>query len=352
MAEGKLIKYAAFCVLAAFGVLGCWLAVRYLVPAFLPMAAGYGLAAWVRHMGRWVRRFTGDRFRSPVGERIGGMAIAAVLVVLLLWGGWRGLSALAGQAGELVTRAADLWDWEKLPDWLREWIPDSLRTRISEAVTELVEKGAGWLAGMAGGILAWLPGAALAVLITAASLFYWLADREGILAAMASLLPEPWRRRIAGHPVWRKAVEGLRGAGKSVGGYLRAQVSLALVMFLVLTAGFSLLGVHAPAAWGCLTALADLLPLVGAGVVLLPWAGFALLTHRQGLGVGLAVLWLVLWLLRQWMEPRLVGRALGVHPYVMLTGMYAAYRLGGFGGMILAAVVLGGLGGGGEVSKR
>ena len=161
-----------------------------------------------------------------------------------------------------------------------------------------------------------------------------------------------WRKRIVGHPVWRKTTGVLGQAGRSVGGYLRAQVSLALVMFLILTAGLSLLGVHAPAAWGCLTALADLLPLVGAGVVLLPWAGFALLTHRTGLGIGLAVLWLLLWFLRQWLEPRLVGRALGVHPYVMLAGLYAAYRLGGVGGMILAAAALGGVGGGGEVGGK
>lgn len=344
MTEGKWEKYASVCILAAFGTAAAWLAVRYLVPVLLPMVLGYGLAAWVKRMGRWVRRFTGNRFMGPVGERIGGMGMAVVLCVLLLWGGWRGLSALAGQAGELVSRAADLWDWETLPGWLREGIPPPLQERIRGTVTALVEKGAGWLAGAAGGMVSALPGAALAVLVTIASLFYWLADREGILAALAGLLPADWRKGIVGHPVWRKTTGVLGQAGRSVGGYLRAQVSLALVMFLILTAGLSLLGVHAPAAWGCLTALADLLPLVGAGVVLLPWAVFAFLTHRTGLGIGLAVLWLLLWFLRQWLEPRLVGRALGVHPYVMLAGLYAAYRLGGVGGMILAAAALGGVG--------
>ena len=56
------------------------------------------------------------------------------------------------------------------------------------------------------------------------------------------------------------------------------------------------------------------------------------------------MIWLTVWLLRQWMEPRLTGRALGVHPYVMLTGMYGAYQIGGISGMIAGAVVLGGMG--------
>ena len=140
--------------------------------------------------------------------------------------------------------------------------------------------------------------------------------------------------------------------GGNIAAYLKAQVSLAAVVFLVLSAGLSFLGIPGQMAWAMLTALADLLPLFGAGVVLLPWAGFALLTGRTVRGIGLAVLWLVVWLLRQWLEPKLTGRALGVHPYVMLAGMYGAYRIGGIGGMIVGAVVLGGMGGGKNAEYR
>ncbi len=345
MTEGKLEKYASACVLAAFGAFGIRLVLEYLLPALFPVLAGYGLAAGVRAMGRWIRRYTGGRYLHPVGERIGGMVLAAVACVVVVWGIWHGLAALASQAGELVSRAADMWRWDVLPDWIRERVPENLQVQIGGALTTLVEKVAGFLADAAGGIVTSLPGAALAVFLTLASLFYWLADREGILAGLRSLVPAGVRTRVAQHPLWVRITAGLRQAGASVGGYLRAQVSLVLVLFLVLTAGLSLLGIRAPAAWGCLIALADLLPFFGAGTVLLPWAGIAFLTGRTGLGVGTALLWLVLWLLRQWLEPRLVGNALGVHPYIMLAGLYAAYRLGGVGGMIAGAVLLGGLGG-------
>ncbi|MBR5445342.1 MAG: AI-2E family transporter [Clostridia bacterium] len=345
MTEGKLEKYAAACILAAFAAFGAGVVLKYLLPALFPVLAGYGLAAGVRAMGRWIRRFTGGRDLHPVGERIGGMALAAAVCVLVVWGIWHGMTALASQAGELVSRAADLWRWEVLPDWVRERVPEHLQQQIGGALTALVEKAAGVLASAAGGIVTSLPGAALAVFLTLASLFYWLADREGILAGLRSLLSPGLRDRICRHPFWTGTAAVLRQSGASIGGYLRAQVSLVLVLFFGLTAGLSLLGIRAPAAWGCLIALADLLPFFGAGAVLLPWAGIAFLTSQTALGVGIGLLWLVLWLLRQWLEPRLVGNALGVHPYIMLAGLYAAYRLGGVGGMLAGAVLLGGLGG-------
>ena len=345
MTEGKLVKYAAGCITAAFGVLAVWIFFRRLFPALLPLAAGYGLAVWIRAMGRWAAAHTGDLRIPPVGERIGGMVLAGVVCFAVFWGGYRGLAVLAGQAGELVERAAELWNWDVLPDWIRDRVPESLREKIGSGVTAVVEKGAGWLAGAAGNVITALPGAALAVFLTVASVFYWLADRNGIMASLAGFVPRTWQERIRAHPLWKQITGGVREAGRSVGRWLRAQLSLAAVMFLALSAGLGLLGIRAYMAWAFLIALADLLPLLGAGVVLLPWAGFALLSGRTGQAAGLAVLWLILWLLCQWLEPRLTGRALGVHPYVMLAGMYVCYRLAGVGGMIAGAVVLGAMGG-------
>jgi len=341
MTEGKLTKYAAACVLTAFGALALWLGLRYLLPALLPVFVGYGLAALVRSLGRWAAAHTGDFRLPPVGEKLGGMVLAAGVCILVFWGGCKGLAALGGQAGDLVQRAAGLWDWDALPPWLRDSVPPALREKIGLAVTGLVEKGAGWLAGAAGTMLSALPRMALALFITVASVFYWLSDKEGILASAASLLPAPWRNRIRDHPLGQKIRAGLAGMLGGAGAYLRAQLSVSSVVFLVLLAGLSLLQVHGSAAWALLIALADLLPLLGAGAVLLPWAAFALLSGRTGLGVGLAVLWLVLWLIRQWLEPHLVGKALGTHPYIMLAGLYVSYRLAGVPGMVVGAVVLG-----------
>lgn len=342
--ENRLFRYGAACLVGAFAAVGIWLALRFLLPILLPVLIGYGLAAWIHRMGQWTVRHTGMGRLGPVGEKAGGMVLAAVLLAGILWGGTKGVAALAGQAGELVERAAGLWDWNALPEWITAGVPENLRDKIGQAVTALVEKGAGWLADAAGDVLSALPGAALAVFFTAASVFYWLADRDGILSSLQEMIPEPLRQRIRNHP-WQNRIRALlQDSVGNMAAYLKAQLSLASVVFLVLSAGLSLLGIRGQIAWAMLIALTDLLPLFGAGVVLLPWAVFALLTGETVRGIGLAVLWLTIWLLRQWLEPKLTGHALGVHPYVMLAGMYGAYRLGGVGGMIVGALVLGGMG--------
>jgi len=339
----QLVRWAAGGILLALGAVLVWLTLEYLAGVLVPVLLGYGLAAWIRSMGRFVRHFTGNRRLGlgRAGERIGGGVLAIALCILIGMGGYRGISVLAAQAGSLVEQAADLLRWESLPPWLAERIPLSLRDRIGAAVGSLLEKGAGWLAGWAGSTAAALPGALLTVFVTGASVFYWLLDREGILASARALLPadvqnHPWLPRLR-----KSAARGLETAGR----YLRAQLAIGAVIFTVLLAGLSLLRVPSPAAWAFLTTLVDLLPLFGAGAVLLPWAVWAWLTEGGGmLAFGLPVLWLVTWLLRQWMEPRVLGKMLGAHPYILLWAMYAGFRLAGMTGMlaaVLALVVLG-----------
>ena len=278
MPREKPQQYAAVCILAAFAAVTVWLFLRYLLPTVLPVGIGYALAAWIRKLGRWASDHTGGKGIGPVGERIGGMTLAAVLCTVLLWGGTKGIAVLAGQAAELVEQAATLWEWNALPQWIRARVPEGLADQIGSGVTALVEKGAGWLAGAAGNLLSALPGAALAVFITIASVFYWLADRDGILASGKSMIPPALQNRFHTHPWRQRITETIREMGGNMAAYLKAQVSLAAVVFLVLSSGLSLLGIPGQMAWAMLTALADLLPLFGAGVVLLPWAGFSLLT--------------------------------------------------------------------------
>ena len=81
-------------------------------------------------------------------------------------------------------------------------------------------------------------------------------------------------------------------------------------------------------------ALIDLLPLIGVGVLLLPWALFAFFCGRRGLGVGLVVLYLVLTVTRRVIEPRLIGRSMGLHPLAARFALYAGGVLFGPLGMI------------------
>ncbi len=314
---------------------GLWIFGKYLLPALLPVLVGAALGCWVRLGGRRLAAYT------SLGERGCAVALGGLFCLLVPLALYRGALVLAGQAGELVADAAGLWRWEVLPDWLTDRLPAVFRDQVGMWVRSAVERGAGWLAGVAGGLVQALPGAALSVCIAVVSLFWWAADGGGILTSLAALVPENLRLYIAHHP-WRAGLQRFLSTGvRSVGAYLRAQAAIGAVVFLLLLAGLHLLSVPSPLAWALLIAIVDLLPFLGAAAVLLPWSVFAFFGGRTALAVGLLVLAGLVWLTRQMLEPRFLGKVMGVHAWVMLAGMFVGYRLAGVWGMLGCAVLLG-----------
>ena len=122
---------------------------------------------------------------------------------------------------------------------------------------------------------------------------------------------------------------------------LRAWAILSLVLLAVLSAGLWLLGVEHPLAAAFAITLLDLLPLIGSGMILLPWGLWELCRGRTALGLGLWLLFGSAELLRAILEPRLLGAGAGLPPLVLTAALFAGLRLGGaLGAMLLPAAVL------------
>lgn len=116
---------------------------------------------------------------------------------------------------------------------------------------------------------------------------------------------------------------------------VRAYLLLLLITFGELCLGLWLLGVGPFAAVAAVIALLDLLPVIGTGSVLVPWAVLALLGGESGLGWGLIVLYLVITVARNFLEPRIVGSSIGLPPLLSLVCVYAGLRLFGVLGAVL-----------------
>lgn len=86
------------------------------------------------------------------------------------------------------------------------------------------------------------------------------------------------------------------------------------------------------------TAIVDILPVLGTGTVLIPWAVFNLFTGNVGLGIGLIVLYALITVIRQILEPRLVSMNVGIHPVITLLGMYLGVRLFGVLGIFILPI--------------
>ena len=326
-----------------------WLGIRLedrILPALMPLA----LAA------------VGARLASPSADAVsrafrlrrktGGAVWAVLLCGLTLW-----LTAmLGGRLTAELTRilavlpgriAAAAEEAEGLFESLRErFLPDRslpavggsgesagfLSTLLVRAATALAERGAAFLGrtvqGFPGGVLS---------LAAGVMAFVWLtADPGGAWDSLLGLVP-PSRGdlRVAAE----RTRERIRRAEDYAGRYLRAYLLLTGASFCGLLAGFWLMGVdNAPAA-AFLVALVDLLPVLGCGTVLVPWAAASFLAGNGGRGAGLLILTAAVWVIRQILEPRRVGKAAGIHPFLALTVSYLALRLFGGAGMLAAALL-------------
>jgi sporulation integral membrane protein YtvI len=183
----------------------------------------------------------------------------------------------------------------------------------------------------AGALVTALPGWTVFVLVTPIAAFYFAVDLGGIHERLLAVMPAKMRefaKRVK-ESVWSAAM-----------GYLRAYLLLMLVTFLVLLVGFLILRVDYALLLAALFALLDFLPVIGIEILLLPWGAFAAFTGDPRLGVGLLVLYGVLTLARQFLEPRLVGQNLGLHPLLALVSMYAGLQLFGFLGLLLLPGVM------------
>ncbi len=88
------------------------------------------------------------------------------------------------------------------------------------------------------------------------------------------------------------------------------------------------------------TALLDILPVFGTGTVMIPWAVISLFTHKVGLGIGLVVIYALITVIRQILEPKLVSANVDMHPVITLMCMYLGLQLFGFIGLIILPITV------------
>lgn len=121
----------------------------------------------------------------------------------------------------------------------------------------------------------------------------------------------------------------------SVGKWIRAQCFLICITFVELTIGFTILGMPYAGLLGFLIALIDALPILGVGTVLIPWALISLLTGEFGRAAALCILYGIVLIVRNSIEPKIVGGQLGLDPFVTLICIYFGFRIAGFAGMFI-----------------
>lgn len=301
-----------------------------LIPSLLPFAVAYVAARIVRPLGL--------RLSSAchVSERVGCAAFAVVLcasaVYFLVYASGR----VVGFAEGLISRLPELAERvSEIAEALGERFPifsgSEVLPFLSGIFTEAASYAAGEIASALGGVVQALPGGIAGAVFGVVAFVYLMADLPGAAAGIRALLPKTWADG---------ASRALTGVERALFSYLRSCLTLMAVTFLCLLVGLWALGAASPFAVSLAISFVDALPVFGCGTVLIPWAIWSFAVGEIGRGAGLLIVFLVVYLVRQFLEPRLIGRMTGAHPFVALAAVYVGWRVAGVLGLVLAPVVL------------
>lgn len=331
-------KFAIKLLWTGGAVLALWLAARYILPIAVPFLLG-AVLSWAAEPGvRFLRKKLHWRRLPAVG--------VCVSVTLLLFAGAlsvvgavavREMGAVAKLAPDIGQTVGD--GLVVLEDVLISWAdraPDNIRTMLISSLTDtfqngtaLVKQVTGKLPGVVANLVGKFSRGAL-TLGTGILAGFMISARLPVLKQKAqSLMPQRWKQEL---------LPALRRVRHTFGRWLCAQLKLMGITWLIVAAGFLLLGIRWGLLWAAAVALVDAVPVLGTGTVLVPWAVVSFLQGDTLRGVGLLAIFGASWLARSVLEPRLVGKSLGLDPLLSLAAFYAGFRLWGIPGMILAPV--------------
>ena len=316
-----------------------WLILQYLMPILTPFLLAIVLTLSAEPMVGFLQK----RAKLPRSAATGiGVTITLILLTLVLTVLFllllRQLRSLASVVPSLEDAALQGLDSMEL--WLAKLAasaPQSLRPMAERSVDQLfsnssavIDRIAAWFLSLATGIVSKLPDSLLGFGTWLLASFMISVKLPKIRQWLRQHLPQKW------FDIYLPMLKRLKGA---ILGWLWAQMKLIGITFLVLCIGFFMLQISYAPLWAALVSVVDALPVLGTGVVLVPWSLICFLQGNSVRAIGLLGIYAIAALLRSFLEPRFVGKQLGLDPLATLFAMYAGYQLFGLGGMILSPLL-------------
>ncbi len=175
-----------------------------------------------------------------------------------------------------------------------------------------------------------LPSVMIGIIMALLSAYFFVADRASINAWFKRTMPDTVQKR---YMIMRRSMK------KAVGGYFKAQFKIEIWVYLLLVIGFSVLGVNYALLIALGIAILDFLPFFGTGTVMVPWAIIKFLSADYLLAIGLLIIWGVGQLVRQIIQPKIVGDSIGMPSIPTLFLLFVGYKFGSVLGMIFAVPI-------------
>lgn len=332
----RYLKVLLNLLLALAALLLCIFALPRLLLFFMPFLVGWLIAA----IANPLVRFFEEKLR--IKRKAGSAVVIVTVIALVILAGYLLISRLAAAGIGFVEMLPQLWnnmeaDFKEIGQNLNV-LYDGLPENIRDSITNLGQEMDGLVArtvsrlgtptvNAVGNLAKNIPNMLINAIMCILSSYFFVAEKEAINSACQRCLPPQV------YDKWRIVTKSLKDA---VGGYFLAQLKIELWLYLLMLIGFLLLRIPFAPLIAFVIAVVDFLPFFGAGAIMLPWALLKFLSADYQLAVWLLVIWGAGQLLRQIIQPKIVGDSVGVAPLPTLILLFVGYKCAGVVGMILA----------------
>lgn len=207
---------------------------------------------------------------------------------------------------------------------------DALEKGLTSGATFLKDLLGSMVKGLGSG-LGSLPEALMFIMIAAVATFFLIKDQAIILAFLERVVPAQ---------VMDKATTIIRRIFDTLLGFLKGYAIITTVTAIITVIGLTILGADSAFVMGIFIAVLDIVPVIGSGIIFIPWIIISIISGQPVLGLELFGLWVGVGVVRQLIEPKIVGDNIGLHPLVSLISLYAGLKIAGFIGMVLGPVTV------------
>ena len=312
----------------------------YMIHWVMPFIIGFLIALLLRPVTRFVNKFV-----KSTGKGVALFVIAMFYVIMAIII-WFLISFLITQITDLVYIMPRLY-FNRLEPLLLEfndWVVTNTQTvspDMASTISQIITNGINYIADFiknlsisfvqfATRLISNFPLYLISVIFTIILSVFISLEYNNLTNFFKRQLPEEFLK------TFEQARKFLSG---TLWKMIKAYIIIMMITFLELLTGLSILRVKYALPIAAIIAVLDILPVIGTGGIVIPWAIVELALQNHFLGVGLIILYFVVVVVRNIIEPRIVGKQIGLHPIITITAMYAGLRLFSVAGLLMGPVV-------------
>lgn len=332
-----LINIAYYAAIA--GII--FLLLKYLFPVVLPFIVAFIIAAAARKAAKGIHR------RVPINMKILSIFFTVIIYVLFLtviiFVGSKTIPAVGNFIAEFPriyrTEIIPLIDMmsEKLERILAQADPILVDTvdqgikQVTQDINQTITSISMNMVMVISELAMNIPSMVVVIVVTVISSFFFVLDYGKMKAFFHKVIPEKKINFFRNVKIY-----GLN----TLKIYIRSYSLLMMLTFTELLIGFLILNIPYPGWIALAIAIFDILPILGTGGILLPWSAILCFLANYSLAAGILILYIVITVIRNILEPKIVGKQMGLHPLATLISLYIGLKLFGLAGLVLFPTTL------------